>query len=262
MDGKKYCLRVWYLTLGDGRVFLYIETKIYTKWRKNSRNKQIRKIENQKRSRWGIAFAAIPHTNSYAPIFFCHYAPRRNFRESVSFINKNCFRYDDCLGYIHGVKFDPNSSEWNVHVSHQRPFTITNLTTKNTVEELAKMKGVEKKDEQITIFQLSEQPFYKIVLDNLISHSKKTSCLFSDVTKKSKSHKDPSKACKDSDYHIWGCDFLVLEDFRTVFLEMNVTFFSNTKILNFKMMQNFDKNNKIVIVFLFFKNLKNSKGTS
>ena len=32
------------------------------------------------------------------------------------------FVYNDALGYIHHVKYDPEDTDWHSHVSHYRPW--------------------------------------------------------------------------------------------------------------------------------------------
>ena len=131
--GKKYILRTFYCTLGDGRVYLY----------------------------------------------------------------------NDCLGYIHAVPFEPGKNDWNVHVSH------------------FKMWNGEK--DTRTYFTLSDLDEYPKIFSYMVEHSKKHSLIWADVARKSwaTTNRREAPPMDATRYQVWGTDYLVMEDMTSYLLGLN-----------------------------------------
>lgn len=146
-DGKKYCLRTFFLSIGDGRTYVY----------------------------------------------------------------------NDSLGYIHHVKYDPTCTDFHSHVSHYRPW-------------------LNEKDQR-KYFLLSNEPWSKQVQANVEASSREFSLLWSDTVAKSREQGTPT-ALGPKHYQIWGADFLVMEDFSVSMIEVRANPVGNPEVIWLYLMWN------------------------
>ena len=139
----------------------------------------------------------------------CHLYKERKYILRVYYLvlgNGAIFVYDDALGYAHAKPFDKKNKEWAVHVSH------INIPGKDTV-----------KDDRI-YFTLSDQSFGEDIMIKIVEHSKTHMKILQDTILLSQDNPDPNKRINHKNYHLWGADYLVLDDngkLSVCFIELN-----------------------------------------
>eukprot|EP01048_Picozoa_sp_COSAG05_P000464 COSAG05_NODE_12_length_37297_cov_117.537072_27_plen_476_part_00 len=137
----------------------------------------------------------------------CHLFEGRKYILRVCYLtlgDGRTFVHGDALGYAHGVPFNPKDTSWHNHVSHH------NVPGK-----------ISAPDERI-YFTLSEQPWGREVNANIQAHSRKHSSIFVEVIAQSRNHQSLSNTIDNAKrYHLWGVDYLVLDDLSVTMIELN-----------------------------------------
>jgi hypothetical protein len=147
----------------------------------------------------------------------CHLHEGRKYILRVYFLSlgdSRSFIYRDALGYGHAVPFDVNDKSWACHVSH------CNVPGKDG--KLAAQGGGAPKDERV-YFTLREAfgADGDTIMENIIVHAQKHSVIFADTVKASQTHADPVKRITPNMYHVWGVDYMVMDDLNVTMIEVN-----------------------------------------